>query len=335
MATTATEADKPLAQPATPVLAETGAQRIDPRYADGSLETKFLAEQTDLHNLEDSNLYLRYYSKTVDGPHKSIFSLRSSFNNQEKGLNFWFADAQAKLKTKDSAWAARAILSPGAYFMANYQLKFAHGVSVRLGAETEIGKTPRHFVKLRKEIDSHRVDLFLSGNLAGPAASFVDTVSLVPKVVLKNKDLSSPVKKVKVGVHFDLDIKGKEITQRDDVKLSSKVKLREGVFKGSVFLSRALTFDSDLAFFHKLNSTFGLYLSYVGSLRRFDGVKTVGVQARIPEFGKVRTSLNSQFLLKNSFIYNVHPFASIVQFTQFNVKDRSGLHFGLGLALGS
>ena len=336
----AATAPAPTPEPVKPTLAPAPkvdeTPRFEPRYADGALETKFLAEQTDLDNLEDSNFYLSYDHSNVDGPHKASYHLRSSFNNKEKGLHFWFADAQAKLKTKDSAWAARAILSPGAYFMANYQHHFGHGLSLRLGGETELGKGFRHFWKLRKQIDSHRVDLIVSGPLGGAsAADYVDSVSLVPKFVLKNKNPDSHVKKVKVGVHFDLSVHGKEIVQKDDVKLATRVKLREGVFRGDFFLGRALTFESDLSFYHKVHRNLGLYLNYVGSLRRFDGVATAGFQATLPEFGKVRTSLNSHFVLKNSFIYNVHPFASLVQYTHFNVKERSDLHFGLGLALGN
>lgn len=318
-----------------PAPADGESVRVNPRYGDGSLETKFLAEQTDLNNLESSNLYLTYHSKTTAEHHKSVYSLRSSFNNREKGLNFWFADAQAKVKGKQSSWTARAILSPNAYFMANYLVKFGHGVSVRAGAETEIGKTPRHFLKVRKEFDNHKVDLFVSGNSTGQVSDLVDTVSFIPKIVLKFKDASHPVKKVKAGLHFDVSVKGKEIVPKDDVKLSTKVRLSEGIFEGSTYIGRALTLDSDWSFYHRLNRHVGVYLNYVGSLRRFDGVKTAGLQAKIPEFGKVRTSLNSHFVLKNSFIYNVHPFASLVQFTQVNVKDHSDLHFGLGLALGN
>lgn len=321
------------AQPAAPAQPET--VRYNPRYADGNLETKYLAEQTDLDNLEDSNLYLNYQSCTEDGNHHSHYNLRTSFNNKEKGLNFWFADAKAKVKGKDSSWAARAILSPNAYFMANYLRHFGHGVSVKLGAETEVGKTTRHFLKIRKHIDTHRLTLFVSGNSCGAPSEYVDTVSFIPKLIFKFKDAAHPVKKVKAGLQFDVSVNGKEIHPKDDVKLFTNINLKEGEFCGHTYLGKDLAFDSDLSFYHRLNKHFGVYLSYVGSLRRFDGLKTAGFQVKVPEIGKVRTSINSHYILKNSFIYNVHPFASLVQYTHFNVKERSDLHFGLGLTFGN
>jgi hypothetical protein len=328
-------------------------ERNDPRYADGSLKTKFVAEEIDLEHLEHSNLYFTYLGKEETQHHKLRYNFRSSFNNAEHGLNFWFMDAYAKIKTKNTggAWTARAILNPNAYFLLAYRQKFDQQFALKVGVETEVGQTTRHFWKFSKGFNAFKFTTMLSGDLALPkkqvegqrvdGPTLVDTLSLIPSYKVKYVDPTNPLKKVKVGLVVDLDLKKAFDKNREDksfplkreLKLRSSVKYNDGAFYGEFDLGRST--NADLRVFHNINKSFGLYLSYLGALRNFEGLKTFGWQIRVPDFGKIRTSIDSNWMLKNSFIYRAHPFASIVQFTQFNVKQKSNLHFGLALALGN
>lgn len=307
----------------------------DPKYADGRLSTKFLADQTDHNNLEHSNFYATYQGKMLSGVHKTKYSVRTSFNNEQKGLDFWFADAYAETKHQGHSWTFRAILNPTAYFMATYKYKLPAGFSVRVGGETEVGKTPRHFVKVRKDLADARINTFLSGDLTCDGSNLIDTVSFKPLYVLKFKDPLSKIKKAKFQATLDIDVSGGQFKQKRDISLATKVKLAEGNVFAQIEVGRDLALNSDIAAYHSVARHFGLYAAYKGSLARFDGLKTIGSQVTVPEFGKIRTSVNSDYVLKNVFMYNVHPFASLVQHTEFNLKTKEDLHLGLGLALGN
>jgi hypothetical protein len=308
----------------------------DPKYCYGRFTTKFLADKTDHNHLEHTNFYATYHGKMLNGLYQTQYSVRSSFNNEQSGLGYWFADAYVKIRQPgNQSWTFRAILNQNAYFLASYKHMLPANVALRAGVEVEIGKTPRYFLKLRKSMESSRVDAIVSGDIRCDGVNIIDTVSVRPRHVIKFKDPLSQVKKVKISGAIDIDVSGGQLKQKRDVALQTKTKLKEGKVFTRIELDRDLVLNSDLAVYHNVTKNLGIYAAYKGSLTRFDGLKTMGTQVKVPEFGKIRTSISSDYLLKNILMYKVHPFASLFQHTQFNVKTNSDLHFGLGLAMGN
>lgn len=308
----------------------------DPKYSYGRFTTKYQADNTDHSNLENSNFYATYNGKMQNGLHQTKYSVRSSFSNETGAQDSWFTDAYVKIRHPGKqSWTFRAILNQNAYFLATYKHKLPANMGLRCGAEVEVGKTPRYFLKLRKDIQSSRIDAFVSGDIRCDGVNLIDTVSLLPRHVIKFKGDNSQVKKVKISGAVDIDVSGGQFKLKRDVALQTQTKLRDGNIFTNTELDRDFVLNSELAFFQNVTKNLGIYAAYKGSLTKLDGLKTLGTQIRVPEFGRVRTSINSDFLLKNIFMYNVHPFASLIQHTQFNVKTNSGLHFGLGLTLGN
>lgn len=308
----------------------------NPKYSNGRFTTKYLADDTDCDNLENTNFLASYHGKCESDSHKIKYKVRTAFNNEQAGLDSWFAEACSKVKSAKYTWTVRAVLNPNAYFSAAFKYHLPADSSVKVGLENQLGKIPRHYVRVNKRFNQFKLNLTLSGDCCGQDKNhIVDTISLVPAFIKKAKDENSPFKKIKVYGQLDLDVSEGKIQQKRDFELITHVALKKGFVDATIDLDKKLELYTTFSAYHHVAKHLGLYLAYRGSLTKFDGEKTIGTQITVPDHGRIRTSLNSNMTLKNVFLYNVHPFATIVQHTQFNVKTKSDLHFGLGLALGN
>lgn len=321
-------------------LADT-IDRNDPRFGNGALFTKWFTHEIDEENLDRSTLYLSYSGETKDDNHTTFYNVRTAFNNQSThsaDSPFWFAEATAKTRGARGSWAFRGIFNPRSYFLASYKHHFAREVDLKYGVEAEIGGDPRHFIKASKYFKGFglRLKAIVSGQL-NSLHNIVDTVSFIPEYKLRFRDDKLPIKKVNVSLRTDLSVgQGLPALRRKPI-LETDVRLKAGHLNAEVTLEPE-TLDSEITFYHGLYKRagwgLGLYLNYEGSLRKFDGQQTGGLQVRVPDFGKIRTTVDNHSVLKNSIFYQAHPFATIIQYTQLNLQNRHDVRFGLGLTLG-
>ena len=336
-------ATEPKTEPTREILDELAdtIDRNDPRFGNGTLFTKWFTHEIDEENLDRSTLYLSYSGETKDEKHTTFYNVRTAFNNQTSHSSdspFWFAEATAKTRGARGSWAFRGIFNPRSYFLASYKHHFAHEVDLKYGVEAEVGGDPRHFLKASKYFKGVglRLKAIVSGQL-NSLHNLVDTLSLIPEYKLRFRDDKLPIRKVNLSLRTDLSVgQGVPVLRRKPI-LEADVRLKAGHFNAEVALEPE-TLDSEITFYQGLYKQagwgVGLFLNYEGSLRKFDGQQTAGLQVRVPEFGKVRTTVDNQLVLKNSFFYQAHPFATIIQYTQLDLKNRHDIRFGLGLTLG-
>jgi hypothetical protein len=258
--------------------------------------------------------------------------LRTAFNNRAGSPSTWFLDAYGKINSAKSNYTLRAIMSANPYFLIARQWIFPHNTSLRVGLETEIGKSPRHFWKLGFRQDKFKLNAIFSGDLACcHGGNWLDTITLIAKMNHQYKN-QKYLQHAHVRLTADISIQNKGLLRTPT--LFSELKLKDGNVQAEFELSSAL--NSELTVFHNVHKNAALYLNYKGSLKGFSGLKTGGFQLKAADYGKIRTSLDSEWNLRNTFILKAHDFANIVQFTQYNLKAKEGApEFGLGLSLGN
>ena len=315
--------------------------RNDPRFGNGAMFTKWFTHEINEENLDRSTLYLSYSGETKDTKHTTFYNVRTAFNNHSTHSAespFWFAEATAKARGTHGSWAFRGIFNPRSYFLASYKHHFKHEIDVKYGLEAEVGGDPRHFLKASKYFKG--LGLRLKGIVSGQINSLhniVDTISLIPEYKLRFRDDKLPIKKVNISLRTDIGVEGGAFKLRRKPILETDVRLKSGHLNAEVTLEPE-SLDSKVTFYHGLYKQggwgLGLYLNYEGSLRKFNGQQTGGLQVRVPEFGKIRTTVDNHSVLKNSLFYQAHPFATIIQYTQLNLKNHSDIRFGVGLTLG-